>query len=151
MKTSVVAALLIAFECCSEPYHITLLPGQSFDLAFGSAAEVVCAYNLWSTRFPTGQTKDLGPVNLPYVCAGPVLLSCKQFGPSDAEGFVTFKITPGPSDPLKTLVVPPTTNTVRVVLQSSVNLVDWVHAAAVVLTNPPSATFFRTVIEPEKR
>lgn len=151
MRTSAVIAILAAFSCSAEPYFVTLLPGKSFDIAFGSAAEVVCAYNIWKTDFPSGHTLSLGSVNLPYVCAGPALITCLQFGPNDANGFVTLKITPGPTDPLKTLVVPPTTNTVKVVLQSSVNLVDWTHAATVILTNPPSATFFRTVIEPEKR
>jgi hypothetical protein len=128
---------------------VTLTEGQTFEILSGSNAGVnianpdgttiAVAYFFRFDQTPTNLRDGSGSI-----FAGPIklLVGVSSADPNQA-GYVSARLTPGIADAATTLIVPPTTNSVTLQLQSSTNLVDWSAAATVTLTNVPAALFIR--------
>jgi hypothetical protein len=153
---SVLSALSVQAEA---QRFVSLRKGDTITLRAGEAAEMMTSESVstsvifhnssgefflhrnfvWSEKLSTH----------PLAIAGPATVKC--IPPNGIEesftGFSTWRVSPGFTDPGKTLTLAPTTNAVTVHLEGSTNLVDWTKAASVTLTNVPTATFYRARLE----
>ena len=80
------------------------------------------------------------------VITGPATLTIVSGTPSrttNNAAFITFEILPESSPVDKTLIVPPGTNQVEIMLESSTNLVSWATATNGIYGSPDAARFFR--------
>jgi hypothetical protein len=87
---------------------------------------------------PPGYPLSTGTVARGTIVAGPALIT------DDGGGaLLTVKLTPDTYDVNKTVILPPSTNQVRIALESSTNLVNWADATNGVYGSPDFARFFR--------
>jgi hypothetical protein len=81
------------------------------------------------------------PIWDPLVVAGPATIRLAANG--GRKVLSTFKVTPEPFPPDRTVIALPGTNQTAVTLECSTNLVDWVSATNGVYGPMPEAKFFR--------
>ena len=93
------------------------------------------------------------PATVPLVVAGPATfrMVVRQDGNSftdpDPTGLCTFRVSPEPFPPDRTVIVPPGTNQTQITLECSTNLVHWFAANNGVYGPLPEAKFFRIKLE----
>lgn len=138
----------------ADPRFVTLQRDQSLTLKAGEAAELASAVGHYlSLSIYDANGESLGGLPLqgfdgkfvPVAIAGPAKLSLVNSGTLGevGNGFATFRVWPGSTDPQSVALVPPGTNAVTIRLEASTNLVHWSAVHELTLTNVPAATFYR--------
>ena len=79
----------------------------------------------------------------PLVVAGPATIRLS----STRSGLATFRISPEPFPPDRTVIALPGTNQTTVALECSTNLVDWAAATNGIYGPMPEAKFFRIKLQ----
>jgi hypothetical protein len=139
------------FVTIHEGESLTVRTGEAVELASGAGSNVSILASSASGRMASQLVNPDGKFN-PFAYAGPATITLgESLGPipSGFSGYATFRVWPGATDPQTVSIVPPGTNAVTVLLESSTNLVHWSSAASVTLTNVPAATFFRAKVNPD--
>lgn len=94
----------------------------------------------------SAQAYSRGPATLePLVVAGPATI--KLDAGINRTLFCTFRVSPEPFPPDRTVIVLPGTNQTLVTLECSTNLVHWLPATNGVYGPMPAAKFFRIKLE----
>jgi hypothetical protein len=78
----------------------------------------------------------------PIVVAGPAALTYTP-GINSSTAMLTFTITPELTSPDRTIIIPPTTNKVQIVFETSTNLLHWSTGTSGIYGSPDEARFFR--------
>jgi len=84
----------------------------------------------------------------PIIVTGPARIVLHCWGTASSKGLATFDVTPGSYPPDKAVTIGAYSGNLKVTMETSKNLVDWIAAEnGAFYTNSPDARFFRITID----
>lgn len=124
------------------PHEVAELIAYPFE--FSSSANLYAVKDGLPVRYaqPRNVNGGLGYLD-PFIVAGPAVIQFISVSPV----LCTFRVTPEPFPPDRTIIVSPGTNRTEVTLECSTNLVQWSAATNGIYGPMPEAKFFRIKVE----